>query len=147
MEKGVTAWWGKEQGQSPEVISSPEGIDDLISRLANGPADHNMAQIHSLDRPPLPSGYPDHELMIGVDGQRGVGLLALMNPDVGNIYSQGEPGGRDTDDLAYFLAGHRMEYPGETEISLDLVRAAVKEFMISGGRMPECVRWQKPENW
>jgi hypothetical protein len=47
--------------------------------LLVSPADQNLAQLFSLQRALLlPSGLPDHELMVGVDGSRRVGVLALM---------------------------------------------------------------------
>ncbi|MGC0208400.1 Imm1 family immunity protein [Streptomyces levis] len=39
------------------------------------------------------------------------------------------------------------EFSSRSEISLPLVREAVKEFRSSGGRRPTCVQWQEPEFW
>lgn len=145
MENQLSAWWRKEQGDTSEIISTPSEIDGLIDELMTGPADHNVAQVYSLNRPLLASGYPDHELMIGVDRERQKGIIALMNPDEGNIFTVGDDG--DSRDVAYFLAGHRMEYPPGIEIPLNLVRDAVKEFLATGGRTPRCVRWQTSDLW
>ncbi len=45
--------------------------------------------------------------------------------------------------VTYSLNGHASQYPVGSEVSLRLVREAVKEFFfLSGGRRPGCVQWQ-----
>lgn len=56
----------------------------------------------------------------------------------------GATGGGDGQ-VAYCAIGHRREFPDHSEIPVDLVRQAVKEFLISGGQRPECVQWQAEE--
>jgi hypothetical protein len=43
------------------------------------------------------------------------------------------------------LLGHVREFMPGSEIPIDLVRQAVKEFLGSGGQVPTCIEWQKEE--
>ncbi|MFD5124002.1 Imm1 family immunity protein [Streptomyces sp. NPDC058385] len=85
----MKAYYRNEHGQSPVVLRSPEDVDNLIDELmASDPSD-NMAVLHSLERPLMPAGVPDHELMVGADGDLQVGVLAFV--DDGNFVSLGRP--------------------------------------------------------
>lgn len=145
MAHRLDAYYRKEHADDVRILASSEDIDQLIDDLMSGPANHNLAQLHSLDRPLLPSGYPDHELMVGVNRNLQVGLLAFMDGDVGNIFTVGGPGGNT--EMNYYLAGHRMEYPENIEIPVALVREAVKEFLRTGGSIPTCVEWKTSDAW
>jgi hypothetical protein len=125
--------------RTAEPLTSTEDVDALIDALLAGPANENLAQVHSLERSPMPSGYPDHELLVGVDSSRGVGLLTFMDA-TGNWVTVGEP--TDEEWVVYFIATHYTELPGSSEIAVDLVRQAAREFVMSGGQRPTCVEWQ-----
>lgn len=47
--------------------------------------------------------------------------------------------------LEYMLLGHVREFAPGSEISLDLVRLGLKEFLESGGRIPTCIEWTEGE--
>lgn len=141
----LDAYYRKEHAQKPVIITSPEAVDDLIDELMSGPEDHNLAQLHSLDRPLLPSGFPDHEVMVGISRSKDAGIIAFMDGDVGNIFSAGESVSEPV--TSYFLAGHSMEYPEGCEVPISLVREAVKQFLLTGGKVPTCVEWKESELW
>jgi Immunity protein Imm1 len=72
------------------------------------------ADVHSLLRPLLLSGYHDHELMVGVDGSRQVGVLAFMDSG-GNVVTLGSPEDYRYEEVAYCEMGHRREFPDNSE--------------------------------
>ncbi|GAA1287780.1 hypothetical protein Psi02_70310 [Planotetraspora silvatica] len=143
MRYRAEAYYRKEHAEKRPVLSTPEEVDTLIDSLLAGPAFHNMAELHSLDRALLPSGFPDHELLVGVDRKLQVGVLEFM--DDGNVVTLGSSEGRG--EVSYFIVGNPTEFPDRSEIPIDLVRRAVKEFLVSGGQRPTCVQWQVPEFW
>lgn len=104
------------------------------------PHDRNCAVVYSLDRPPLPSGYRDHELAVGLDKVAQVGVLALAED--GNFASKGS---MDRGVVEYMLLGHSREFMAGSEIPIELVRQAVKEFLGNGGLIPTCIEWQEEE--
>ncbi|HEX6681597.1 MAG TPA: Imm1 family immunity protein [Candidatus Limnocylindrales bacterium] len=55
------------------------------------------------------------------------------------------PWDADSEELvvAYNLMGTADEFPPASEIPLDHVRHAVKEFLASGGQRPQSVQWQE----
>ncbi|MGW0804744.1 Imm1 family immunity protein [Nonomuraea sp. NPDC002799] len=139
MNAGAEARYQLEHGNAPALLTTPEEADALIDKLLTGPPLQNLAQIHSLERQRMPSGYPDHELLVGADGDRQVGILAFLDAD-GNVVTAGSP--EFHDQPIYYIQGHPTEFPVHSEISIDLVRQAFKEFLLSGGQRPTCVQWQ-----
>ncbi|MER5501861.1 MULTISPECIES: Imm1 family immunity protein [unclassified Streptomyces] len=144
MGNRVEAYFHERHADEPLVVRTSEDVDVLIDALATGPEFENLAVLHSSEREILPSGFPDHEFMVGVDGERQVGVLSFV--DEKNYVSLGSSGsGRG--EVAYFVVENPTEFPATAEIPLALVRQAVKEFLSSGGRRPTCVQWQEPEIW
>jgi Immunity protein Imm1/SCP1.201-like deaminase len=146
MRPSIEARYWKGHVKEPVKLSTVEDVDVLINALLVSTVDQNLAQLHSLLRPLLPSGYHDHELMVGVDGGRRVGVLAFMDSS-GNVVTLDSPEYYRYKEVAYCEMGHRREFPNNSEIPVGLVRRAVKEFLVSGGQRPECVQWQMPEFW
>ncbi|WP_427920567.1 Imm1 family immunity protein [Streptomyces sp. cg40] len=129
---------GDEHVENPALLDSPESIDALIDALMVGPPTYNAAQLFSLDRPLLSSGYPDHLLVCGVDKNAEIGTLSLL--DDGNFVPRGSV---DRGVVLYYLLGHPMEFMAGSEICIDLVRQSLKEFLSSGGRRSTCIEWQE----
>lgn len=91
----------------------------------------------------MPSGFFDHELMLGVSRELRVGAVTYMD-ETGNHVTAGTPDSRPTP--AYHIVGHLREFPEQCEIPLDLVREIVWEFVSSGGERPRAAIW-KPMVW
>lgn len=138
----VQAYYRKQHADEPAVVQTPEDVDALIDDLVTGSKFENLAILHSSEREILPSGYPDHEFMVGVDERRQVGVLSFM--DERNFVSVGSS--ESAAEVTYFVVRNPTEFPATAEI-LGLARQAVKEFLSSGGRRPECIAWQEPEIW
>ncbi|MEV0912663.1 Imm1 family immunity protein [Streptomyces hokutonensis] len=136
--RGIKAVFRDEHIESPALLDSPESIDALIDALMAGPPTHNTAQLFSLDRPLLPSGYPDHLLVVGVDKDAEIGMLSLL--DDGNFVPRGSV---DRGVVLYHLLGHPREFMAGSEISIDLIRQSLKEFLSSGGKRSTCIEWQE----
>ncbi len=139
----VQAYYRREHGDNPVLIQSPSDVDSLIDVLLASRPSENLAALHSLERPLMPAGVPDHELLVGVDGDLQVGVLSFM--DDGNFVSLDSSKGRG--EISYSIMGNATEFPSRSEIPIALVRQAVKEFLSSGGQRPTCIQWQEPELW
>lgn len=140
----VEARYQREHGESPAVLTALEEVDALIDWLLAAPASHRLAQLHSIQRQRLPSGWPDHELLVGVDHGLGVGALEFYDHR-GNLVTVGRAGSRA--EVGYCIMGHLTEFPPHCEVSVDLIRKPVKEFCTSGGMLPTCVYWKVPKFW
>ncbi|MGW7445066.1 hypothetical protein [Kitasatospora sp. NPDC054795] len=74
LTKGVEARYRKGHGKAPVVITTLEGVDALVDDLLDGEDDCcTLAEVYSQDREPHPSGFPDHQLMVGADRSLGLG--------------------------------------------------------------------------
>lgn len=47
--------------------------------------------------------------------------------------------------VEYMLLGHVREFMPGSEIPVERVRQAVKEFLRNGGEIPTCIEWQEEE--
>lgn len=133
------AYYRREHRESPAVIETAEDVDRMIDYLLSGEEWHTAASVGSTDRPLLPSGSTDHEFLVGVSPQKVAGVITFgcggqTLATLGAVDSG--------DELRYHIAGHDYYFPGNSEIPLDRVREAVKEFVFSGGQRPTCVDWQ-----
>ncbi|MER6557895.1 Imm1 family immunity protein [Streptomyces sp. NPDC001027] len=139
----MQAFYRREHGDNPVLLQSATDVDALIDALIASRASENLAALHSMERPLMPAGVPDHELLVGADGDLQVGVLGFM--DDGNFVSLAPSKGRG--EVSYSIMGNATEFPDGSEIPIALVRQAVKEFLFSGGQRPACVQWQEPEFW
>ncbi|MFH9355359.1 Imm1 family immunity protein [Kitasatospora sp. NPDC017646] len=136
-----------DQMENPGHLHSIDDVDALIDALLNGPANQNMAQLTHLARKrvkPKISGYdfpsvPDHDFQVGVNRELQVGVVLFIDHS-GNFVSAGPPDSRESPE--YYLAGHWTQFRDQTEISIDLVRQAVREFLVTGGQRPACIAWK-----
>ncbi|MEV8097783.1 Imm1 family immunity protein [Kitasatospora sp. NPDC085879] len=135
----IEAFFRADRDEKPLLIDSPEGVDALIDELLNGHPFCNMAQLRSLDQPLHPGGFPERALLAGVDRNARVGIVAFSGEE-GSFVPAGAAG---KDCVTYMIATYPREFLDSPEISIDLVRQAVKEFLLSGGLRPTCIEWQE----
>ncbi|MFD3472039.1 Imm1 family immunity protein [Streptomyces sp. NPDC058682] len=128
---------------APVLVFTEDDVDSLIDALLAAPPFHDAAHLVSRARPMTRSGFPDHELYVGVSKGGQVGALMLSAPETGLVASVGGLGSRS--DVVYHVAEHWTEFPSDSEIPLSLVRSAVKEFLRSDGCVPKCVVWKPIE--
>ncbi|MFI5800195.1 Imm1 family immunity protein [Streptomyces sp. NPDC051677] len=139
----MQAYYRREHGDNPVLLQSASDVDALIDELLLSRPSENLAALHSLERPLMPAGVPDHELLAGADGDLQVGVLGFM--DDGNFVSLDSAKGRG--EISYSIMGNATEFSNCSEIPITLVRQAVKEFLSSRGQRPTCVQWQESESW
>jgi hypothetical protein len=127
MNNRVQAYYRNEHGEDPVLLQGASDVDALIDVLLASRPSENLAALHSLARPLMPAGVPDHELLVGA-------FVSLdSSKEEGSVF--------------YSIMGSATEFPVDSEVPIGLVREAVKEFLSSGGRRPNCVQWRKPEFW
>lgn len=137
----IEAYYREEHGRNPVILTTAEDVDALIEALRTGPPGYDMADLYSMDRPLLSDGQPDHQVRVGINGSLGVGAISFGDVETGILVSLGPPGSRKG--VFYDMMGHRSEFPDYSEVPIDLVRRAVKEFLTSGGQRPTCIQWQE----
>ncbi|SHG76173.1 Imm1 family immunity protein [Streptoalloteichus hindustanus] len=112
------------------TITTSEQVRQLIVALSRH--DTTDARAYLPQRPLLPSGWPDHEIIIGVRGDRG--SLLYSDGDIGGWVTLGD----GPEDPPVYAEG---EFPARCEIPLPELEEALVE-MVEAGRRPECVVWQ-----
>ncbi|MEU2626314.1 Imm1 family immunity protein [Kitasatospora sp. NPDC007106] len=137
---GFRVQFESEHGRTHYVVDSADEVDSFIDSLLNGRHEQNCAVVYSLARPLLASGYPDHELAIGLDRVTQMGALTFAEDE--NFVSKGSV---NRGIVEYMLLGHVREFMPGSEIPVHRVRQAVKEFLGNGGKIPTCIEWQEEE--
>lgn len=146
--RGIAAFYRDEHVQNPPILITPEDVDEMLDTLMEGDVSESAAQLHSLDRPTTPAGFPTHMLVIGVSKDRQVGVLSSMDGacketnvvSVGNLELGQGP-------VYYSLNGEGNDFPLSSEIPVERLREAVKEFVKFGGMRPTCVEWGDAGTW
>ncbi|MFI5712683.1 Imm1 family immunity protein [Kribbella sp. NPDC051620] len=139
MTATAEAYFRHEHDEQPVRISTEADVDRLVDDLLGEDYENSAATVYVGGR--LNSaGVPDHELLIGIDNAGGIlGSLRYMN-ESGTYYGAGQPS--DHDELVYYYAGQDREFPADSQLPVEAIRAAVKEFVSKGGGRPTSVEWK-----
>lgn len=144
MSYSLNAYYKHEHGDNPVVISTMDEVDALLDALLQEPLEENsIAALYIRERTPLASGFPDHELRVAVNAEGKVGGLRYTGSDGtndGTWYAKGAPSQRD--DVWYCYMGHDEDYPTGSELPIEDIRTAAKEFLEGGGERPSSPTWR-----
>ncbi|MEV6417349.1 Imm1 family immunity protein [Kribbella sp. NPDC051718] len=139
MTATAEAYFRHEHDEQPVRISTEADVDRLIDDLLGEEYENSVATVY-VDGRLNSAGVPDHELLIGIDNAGGIlGGLRYMSAS-GTYYGAGQPA--DHDELVYYYAGQDREFPVDSQLPVDEIRAAVKEFLSGGGEPPPSVEWK-----
>ncbi|MFF1788054.1 Imm1 family immunity protein [Kitasatospora sp. NPDC058243] len=140
MGNGAEVRYRSGHSENPPIVTTMDGLDVVVDDLlAGGDSYCTMAEVYSLDRELMPSGFPDHHFIVCVNRDLEMGLVSYAD-ERGNVTSVGSPGTRV--EPFYHMVGHMTTFADHSEIPIPLVRQALKEFFTSGGQRPECIEWQ-----
>ncbi|GAB3823908.1 Imm1 family immunity protein [Kribbella italica] len=123
----------------PVWITTPQDVDRLIDALLREPFENSVAALY-VDGRTNEKGSTDHELLVAVNERDQVGGLRYL-ADTGSFYAAGERSRYD--ELTYYYMGSERPFPKDSELSLDLIRQAVKEFLTTGGDRPSDIEWNE----
>ena len=143
MTRGVEAFYLFEHEEAPIILRTPTDADALIDALLEQGWENRTAALYHMDRPTTDLDLPDHEFHVAVDPDTNTGALRYMGDwqgQDGTWFSQGDSGKAGT--VLHFYVGSDIEFPADSEIPLDVVRTAVKEFLTTAGQRPTNVAWQ-----
>ncbi|MGW1340221.1 Imm1 family immunity protein [Kribbella sp. NPDC002412] len=128
----------------PTILTSAAEIDELIDTLLSAGPQYSVAALAIRERPRSELGLPDHEfeLAVNADGKSGgLRYAGRRGEESGVWYAVGEQSGHEP--LMYGHAGNETPFPSDSELPLDVVRAAAKEFLAIGGDRPSSVAWRE----
>ena len=143
VNNGVEAYYRDEHGDNPIILRTAADVDALIDSLLEQTWENETAALFHRDHPVNEHGLPDHEFYVAVDAESQTGSLRYggrWQGEGGTWLSKGDSGKIGT--VLHFYMGHDNDWPADSEIPLDAVRAAVKQFLATTGQRPTTVRWQ-----
>ncbi|MGH3861811.1 Imm1 family immunity protein [Actinokineospora sp.] len=130
--------YDRAHASSPIRVDTEPQIDDLIDRLrVESPAQAPLLMQVVLAVDPYTQG-----LDVGIKRDRGV-LRYSGREWFEGVYSVGELPAEEPP--TYFFMDTDTEFPANSELSIDIIRMAVKEFMETDGARPTCLDWQSDE--
>jgi hypothetical protein len=139
----LEAYYKHGHGKDPVTISTPEQVDGLVDALLAESFDNTVAALYIREWPKTQMGRPDHELRVGVDRERKLGSVryaGVVDEQRGAWYIGGQT--VQHDEVYYEYMGSPQEFPTDAEVSLDVVRGVLKEFLASGER-PSSLDWRQ----
>lgn len=140
MPNTVEAFYKNDE---PTLIESAHDVDALIDSVLAESFDNSVITLYSTARPLMESGVPDHELRVALHAEAKVGGIRYVGDDgthEGSWYVPGQVSLRE--EVFYNYAGHDQGWPQDSEVSIDQVRQAVREFVSGDGARPRSFEWR-----
>ncbi|MFI5708969.1 Imm1 family immunity protein [Kribbella sp. NPDC051620] len=134
-----------KNGEGPTLIDTPADVDALIDAVLAEPFENSVITLYSTARTLMESGVPDHEMRIAIFAEAKVGGIRYAGDDgttEGSWYVPGQPSRRE--EVFYYYQGHDQGWPQDSEVTIDQVRQAVREFIQTAGERPAGFEWK---NW
>jgi hypothetical protein len=137
----LDVYYLREHGKNPMVVSTVEEVDALIDRVRaeSPPAAPILMYVH-LSGEPAAQG-----LDVGISSDCGIIRYAGREWPEGVLSTGENPD--DHTERPYCYMDNWTGLPAGAEVSLDVIRQAVKEFLATDGARPTCVRWQPNPLW
>jgi len=136
------AGFRREHAETPIELSVDADVDRLIDSMLADDFENSLATVYVNGRTNA-AGVPSPELLMGIDSEGGVASLAYTGESpafAGTFYALGETSQRD--EVFYYYMGHDRGFPADSELPIDAVRVALKEFLASNGERPTSVEWR-----
>jgi hypothetical protein len=143
MSHTIEAYFRHEHDGEPVVLRTDADVDQLVDDLLAESFDHTMAALYLTERPLTEQGYPDHDFRVGINAERNLGgmkFAGTIDGAAGVWYAVGTASQHD--EVVYEYAGHPETLPIDSELPLELISEAVKEFLRSGGERPGSIQWR-----
>jgi hypothetical protein len=137
----VEAFFRHEHDENPVVLTSADDADGLVDALLAETFDYSVATLYA-DGRPLMAGLPDHEMRIAINAKSEVGGIRYAGGDDQDVkYVPGAVSERE--EMFYVYATNGEAWPKDSEVTIEQVRRAVKEFIEGNGARPASFEWRE----
>ncbi|MFB6718689.1 Imm1 family immunity protein [Kribbella sp. NPDC056345] len=138
----VQAYYVRGHGKDPVTLTTAADADALIDAMLAETFSNSVGTLYADTRPKSAAGRADHELRIALHSETKVGGIRYAGGDVkGSWYVSGQMSERE--EVFYYYQGHDEGWPRDSEVSIDQVRQAVREFIEGNGARPTGFEWTK----
>jgi hypothetical protein len=141
MSGKVEAYYRHGHGENPVVLQTSDDADALIDAMLHENFENSVATLYA-DSRPLKSGLPDHELRIAINAEGKVGGIRYAGGDTDDVtYVPGQTSLRE--EMFYLYMTHDEGWPQDSEVSIEQVRQAVRQFVDGDGSRPQSFEWRE----
>ncbi|MFB9906370.1 Imm1 family immunity protein [Allokutzneria oryzae] len=126
---------GRQVGLQARTADDVEVVIDALAqpKSASGMVTHDGRELWE-------GKYPDHELVVVIDGALDLGALCYWDRDTPRARTLGPGDGPDFED-------ENVDFPPDSWLPRAQITEALAEFVTTGNR-PTCVSWQViPQTW
>lgn len=144
----LEAWYDVRR-DDPAIVRTPAELDAVLDTVA-GWGGRIIVDLFVVDDPSRPN------LNVGIHGRTGRGALFYADNDAAwfSLETTSETtsetmrsGSNAGERVLYYYMNSSTEFPGNCEISVDVVRRAAHEYMTTGGERPTAPTWQPAPEW
>jgi hypothetical protein len=142
MNVKIKAYYKHGHGDDPVVLESARDVDALIDGLTSESFDNSVAALYAETRARINPDYPDHELRIAWLAEGKVGGIRYAGGNTKDVaYVPGKASERE--DVFYNYMHHDEDWPRDSEVTIEQVRQAVREFVEGNGARPQSFEWRE----
>ena len=133
----IEAWYDEDKSE-PVIIESAADLARVLDTVAAEPGP-TLVNLH------IDGEYP--WLEVGIDGGRGtLRYVGDVSPEGAFSRNTDAPFPLpDAGEVTYYYMRNERPYPDDAEIPAEVVRAAAREFLESGGLRPSCIAWTEQD--
>ncbi|MEU4604035.1 Imm1 family immunity protein [Kribbella sp. NPDC023972] len=142
MSVRIKAYYKHGHGDDPVILETPQDADALVDALTSEDFDNSVAALYAGTRARVNPDYPDHELRIAWFAEGKVGGIRYAGGDSKDVtYVQGKTSERE--EVFYNYMHHDEGWPQDSEVGIEQVRQAVREFVEGNGSRPQSFEWRR----
>ncbi|MFD3399854.1 Imm1 family immunity protein [Kribbella sp. NPDC058693] len=142
MSVRIKAYYKHGHGDAPVILETSQDVDALIDGLLSEGFDNSVAALYAETRARVNPDYPDHELRIAWFSESNSGGIRYAGGDTkGVAYVQGKASQRD--EVFYNYMHHDEGWPQDSEVGVEQLRQAVREFVDGNGSRPGSFEWKE----
>lgn len=124
------------------MILESQDADALVDAMLGEGFENSVAALYANTRPWINPGYPDHQLRIALFTEGKVGGIRYSGGDTNDVtYVPGKTSERE--EVFYNYMHHDEGWPQGSEVTIDQVRQAVREFIDDNGGRPGSFEWRE----
>ena len=136
----IKAYFKHGHGENPVILETAQDADALVDALLSEDFDNSVAALYADTRTRVNPDYPDHELRIAWFAEGKVGGIRYAGGDSKDVtYVPGKTSERE--EVFYNYMHHDEGWPVDSEVSIEQIRQAVREFVEGNGARPTGLEW------
>lgn len=128
---------------SSVVLATEQDVDDLVDAVLSQDFEHSVIHVYAEGHLNA-AGFVDHQLSVGIlnEGDDEVGSMRYYGPKYEGMYYGAGQVSKRPQGVFYCYQGHGEAWPDDSELTIDQIRKALKEFITIDRDRPSSIEWR-----